>query len=136
MYLITRKDKIFTHIGIYLNDSSVLHYSSRTNNFFKNDKIVKHDTLSAFSRNRCVKLTKINKITSEEEVIKLSRRFNVEKKKYHIISNNCYTFVMWCLYQKSHTNLKDIFIFTRHYKIPIISFFGHLSKSEPSMFRQ
>ena len=77
MKLIIRKDKVFTHIGIYLNNSQIVHFSSETNNFFK--------------------------------------------KNYNLTKNCCYTFVMWCLYRKEKTGLKDILLFSVHYKFPIFA---------------
>ncbi len=122
MYFIIRKDKVFTHIGIYINSSQIYHYSSKTNNFFANDKIVKCDDLFHFSRNRSVKFISFNSALNDEDIIKSSKNFAGEGKQYHIIKNNCYTFVLWCLYKKSTTCIKDILIFTYANKIPILSF--------------
>lgn len=119
MYLITRKDRLFTHIGIYLNESQIIHFSSKTNSLIKNDKIVKYDDLKHFSRNRCIKLVEIKSNFTEADIIHSAHQFYGKYLKYHIIKNNCYSFVLWCLYQKRGTSLKDILAFTHYYKIPI-----------------
>ena len=62
--------------------------------FAKQALKLEHDTPLAFSRNRYVKFTKIYKQLSEESVLKASRQFPGERNSYHIIRNNCYTFVM------------------------------------------
>lgn len=123
MKLIIRKDRIFTHIGIYLDDTKIIHYSSKTNNFFKNDKIVKCNNIEEFKRNRKVKLIECKREISIEELKLATKIFTQKLEDYHIIKNNCYTFVFWCLYHKRRTTLKDIVRFTQYYHIPIMSFF-------------
>lgn len=122
MKLIIRKDKIFTHIGIYLDDTMILHYSSKTNNFFRNDKIVKCNNIEEFKRERKVKLIECKREICIEELRQSAKIFIQRQEAYHIIKNNCYTFVLWCLYQKRRTSLKDILHFANSYNIPIMAF--------------
>lgn len=123
MKLIIRKDKVFTHIGIYLDDTMILHYSSKTNNFFRNDKIVKCNNIEEFKRDRKIKLIKCKKKVYIEELKRAIEIFIDRQEDYHIIKNNCYTFVLWCLYQKRQTSLRDILYFANNYNIPILSFY-------------
>lgn len=123
MKLIIRKDKVFTHIGIYLDAKTIFHYSSMTNNFFRNDKVVKCNSLDVFSRNRRVELIEYKEDMDVEELKSLSEIFMEKCTKYHLVRNNCYTFVFWCLYKKRKTTVKDILHFARNYNIPIFSFY-------------
>ncbi|MCI8956312.1 hypothetical protein AMURIS_04369 [Acetatifactor muris] len=123
MKLIIRKDKIFTHIGIYLDDTMILHYSSKTNNFFRNDKIVKCNSIEEFKRDRKIRLIECKEKIYGEEFKRAIETFIRRQEDYHIIKNNCYTFVLWCLYHKRRTSLKDIFYFADNYKIPILSIY-------------
>lgn len=122
MKLIIRKDRIFTHIGIYWDDTKIFHYSSKTNNFFKNDKVVKCNNMEEFKRNRKIKLIECKGEISIEELGQATKIFTQKQENYHIIKNNCYTFVFWCLFQKRRTSLKDILYFANSYNIPIMSF--------------
>jgi hypothetical protein len=121
MKLIIRKDKVFTHIGIYLNNSQIVHFSSETNNFFKNDKILKVDSLLDFSRHRLIKLIDSEIEISDDDILKIFMDFKGVNKNYNLTKNCCYTFVMWCLYRKEKTGLKDILLFSVHYKFPIFA---------------
>ncbi len=122
MKLIIRKDRVFTHIGIYLDYKRIYHFSSLTNNFFKNDKIIKCNNLVDFSRSRKIRLIELKNEVCLEDFICALNAFMQKKENYHIIRNNCYTFVLWCLYKKSKTSIKDILLFAYNYNIPIFSF--------------
>lgn len=122
MKLIIRKDRIFTHIGIYWDNTKVFHFSSLTNNFFRNDKTVKCNTLIQFSRNRKVKLINCEARICMDDFMRAIEGFKEKQADYHIIKNNCYTFVLWCLYGQSQTTVRDILQFAYRNNIPIFSF--------------
>ena len=122
MYLIIRKDKLLTHIGIYIENYGIVHYASLTNNFFGKDKVVKKDNLASFSLGRLVRIIPIMCSSSKEDVISKSSIFPGALHDYHIIHNNCYTFVFWCLYGKCYTRFSDMMKFAFKYKIPMLSF--------------
>lgn len=122
MKLIIRKDKIFTHIGIYLDYTRIFHFSSISNCFFRNDKVVKCNNLVEFSRNREIRLIDLKSELFIEDFVSATKAFAEKQENYHIIRNNCYTFVLWCLYGKRGTSIKDILFFAHNYNIPIFSF--------------
>lgn len=123
MYLIIRKDRLLTHIGLYLENFGILHYASLTNNFWGKDKAIKTDTLASFSMGRIVKIIPISKKISNDYIVSKAFSFPGAIHEYHIIHNNCYTFVLWCLYGQKNTRLSDILSFASTYRIPLFSFF-------------
>ena len=123
MYLIISKDRLLTHIGIYLEKSGIIHYASLTNNFWGKDKTVKKDTLASFSMGRIVRVIPISTHLSDDDIAAKAYFFPGATHEYHIVHNNCYTFVIWCLCGKDHTRISDVLSFVFTYKIPLFSLF-------------
>ena len=111
MYVIKRKDRLFTHVGIYVNDDYVIHFSSLTNNFLGRDKCVRISTLNSFALSRKTKIVGEPLPCTMEELESRVLFFQNNYGDYHFITNNCYTFLLWSGMGISHATIKNIFSF-------------------------
>lgn len=114
--IITRKDRLYYHFGILLESEQVLHYASKTNNMFMGDQIVRDDNLTGFSNYKKVSILYSLDNINDDEIIGRAKHYFGRKEKYNLVSNNCITFVLWCLTGQRKYNVTDIF---RYYFINI-----------------
>lgn len=97
VYILARKDKLFYHFGVLVNDDKVIHFASKTNNMFAGDQIVRVDQIEDFAIGREIK--KVYEILehSSDEIINRAKEYWGNSKKYSLNSNNCILFILWCL---------------------------------------
>lgn len=106
--IIMRKDKLYYHFGIMVEADRVLHYASKTNNMFKHNQVVRDDTLRGFSNDR--KAIVVYHLT-EADIEKIKQRavhcYGIGRR-YGLLSNNCITFILWCLTGDRECNFTDV----------------------------
>lgn len=119
MELIFRKDKVFVHTGIVLNNK-VYHFSSLTNSFFDMNKVIHCNKIGEFSLGRPIKV--YNLPNCEEDSLKRLNEFLEQHKKYNLIFNNCYSLVLYTI--KGKYSILNLIKLCIKYKIFIISIFN------------
>lgn len=119
IYLIKRLGKIFSHAGIYIDDSTIYHYATMGNDVLTGRHIVKLSTIKEFSLNckiECVYLQNI-----EQEILTQRIEYFIQKKKtYNLLTNNCITFILYCLSGR-YVTITEMLSFAVHHKILLFS---------------
>lgn len=119
VYLVKRYGKVFVHVGIYIDDRQIYHYATISDNILTGKHVTKESTLKEFALNRKVKYSYLQSI--EENVLtQRTMSFLMRKQEYNIITNNCITFVLYCLSGRYPT-IKEMLSFAIHHKILLFS---------------
>ena len=120
MYLIKRYGKVFVHVGIYINENQIYHYTTKDDNVLKGNHIIKCSNLVGFSLDGKVFYDYINNVEMDVLIHRINE-FPGIRKPYNILTNNCITFVLYCLHGKSVT-IKEMLYFALQHKVMLFSF--------------
>lgn len=120
IYLIKRYGKILVHVGIYVNDDLVYHYATQKNCVLTGRHVVKKSTLTEFALNRKVEYVFLRKIQLDT-VERRAKEFSKMNRFYNIVTNNCVTFLLYCLKGKN-ISVQEMLSFALHHKILLFSF--------------
>lgn len=120
IYLIKRYGKVLIHVGIYVNNDLIYHYASQKNCVLIGRYVVKKSTLMEFSSSRKVEYIFLQKIQLDI-VERRAKEFSKVNRFYNIITNNCVTFLLYCLKGKS-VSVREMLCFALHHKILLFSF--------------
>ena len=124
MYLIKRRGKVFVHVGIYVDHSLIYHYVTKNDNVLGGNHIVKKSNLEEFSLNNEVGYYSLE-IVETDVLNQRAMEFSLFERPYNIITNNCITFVLFCLHGRL-LPVQDMFRFEIKYKILLFSFLSPL----------
>lgn len=122
MYLIKRKDKFFTHVGLLINEDIILHYASKTNNMFSKNQEVRVSNLKEFSNGRKVFWSELNENIDYTVLQQNANSFKSNGKKYNFLTNNCIPFILSCLNGKNTISIFEMIKGMIKYKIVPLSF--------------
>lgn len=122
MYLIKRKDKFFTHVGLFVNEDTILHYASKTNNMFSKNQEVRISTLKEFSNGRKVFWSALNETIDYKVIQQNANLFKNNGKKYNFLTNNCISFILSCLHGENTISIYEMIKGMIKYKIEPFSF--------------
>lgn len=122
MYLIKRKDKLFTHVGLYIDEYTIFHYASKTNDMFSTDQDVRISPLSEFSNGRKIFKIELDENIDLKTIYQRAQVFKNNGRRYNILTNNCISFVLSCLYGKSKVSIYSMFKGMMMYKIQPFGF--------------
>lgn len=92
---------LYKHYGIYTGEKSVIHYADKSGDW-GNDISIHETTLERFSQGETVIVGKFSeqfkrthKIYSAKETVQRART-RLGERKYHLVTNNCEHFALWC----------------------------------------
>lgn len=119
IYLIKRWGKIFIHVGIYIDDSIIYHYATMRNDILTGRHIVQQSTIKEFAQNRKIEYCYLQNI-EEKILIQRIENFKLERKPYNLFTNNCITFVLYCLLGRYITTA-EMLSFAIHHKVLLFS---------------
>ena len=125
MYLLKRKDKVFTHVGLYVDDHTILHYGSKTNNMFAGDHEVQISSLAAFANGRKVTRKRIEENVELGTLYVRVEKIKSNKKKYNIFANNCISFILMCLYGREEISFAEMIKGMLKYRIEPLALLLH-----------
>ena len=120
MYLIKRYGKVFVHVGLYINENQIYHYTTKCDNVLKGNHIVKCSNLEEFSLNRKIFFDRLGSVQMDILLQRISR-FSESGRSYHILANNCITFVLYCMHGK-YASVKEMLCFAWQHKVMLFSF--------------
>lgn len=120
IYLIKRYGKILIHVGIYVNDDLVYHYATRRNCALTGGHIVKKSTAIEFSLNRRIEYIFLQKIQLDI-VDRRAEEFSRMSRSYNLITNNCVTFLLYCL-KGEKISVLEMVHFALYYKVIFFPF--------------
>ena len=106
-----------------LDDNTVIHYASKTNNMFAKDQAIRISSIDEFSNNRIIYKEKLYDTIDLGVLYERVQKFDNSGKKYNFITNNCFSFVFTCLNGSTTVvdTLKNIF----KYRIQPFAFILH-----------
>lgn len=120
MYLVKRYGKVFVHAGIYINENQIYHYTTKDDNVLKGNHIVKCSNLVEFSLDGKVFFDYLDYVEMEVLLHRINE-FSEGGKLYNILTNNCITFVLYCLHGKC-VSIKEMLLFALQHKVMLFSF--------------
>lgn len=122
LYIIKRKDRLLTHIGLCVDESMVIHFGSKTGNMFAKDKDVLFCSIQEFSHGRKVYLTPIEECIELSTICDRATRIKNSQRKYRLLKNNCISFVLMCINGTDSASFADILQMVIHYRIQLLAF--------------
>lgn len=125
MYIAKRKDRLLTHIGLYVDDDMVIHFGSKTRNMFANDQEIQFCSFQEFSHGRKVFLTKITESIEVDTLFERAAKIRDSQRKYHLLRNNCISFVLMCLHDSEDTSVIEMLWAMIQYRIQPLAFLLH-----------